>query len=653
MPVNLRSFALKSGPQLTLPELLHLFKGVGTGLAHLHAQGIAHGSLSDTNVLLSPDFDAQLADCAQVTLTGANRTASWASAPGGTTSCKSDVWSAGMLMGFLCGSAVPPGDGADPDTHRKHSEWASAECMKRYGYGKLQEAVAKCLKLNEAERFDTTALNAHLASICVCCECGADQEAMVTPNWQEFTQTHNGRKPSVPQRNIAVSVHTNKCSRYHSQQHSSLSDFGFEKLSVSDNTSSRRDAAASPAYSTATALPSSPPPSSPPPTRHASILNSLFGRFLTRGGSSGDVSAFSPPASPAKSPPPPPDQPLGAGILASPQVPAPPPNVAPRDLAAPQEIPFGQLMIPQRYTFRAGQSTVFIGWWRELPIAAKCVHLYDKYQVQDFMSEQDALWRLRACPTIVHMYGWTRSSAAPERAYLIMELMDTNLETYLCNPNPILGWDFRIFFSICKDIATAMEHAHGNRIIHRDLKPRNILLKFVLGSPSALAFCCATQARCGVGSGARQLTPPLLRRIFSYVPSGIRAKLCDFGLSRLVAEVVGASRNESGTPGFICPLVHRRTAFQYDPIQDVFAFGMVMWRMLWPGRNEDDLFKDPHAFQTKLDSGWRPTLPPNCPLVVQSLIHRFWMQDPSNFRNCHSFTLARQLLEHGAAFYKG
>src|ERR1044071_8666746 len=74
-------------------------------------------------------------------------------------------------------------------------------------------------------------------------------------------------------------------------------------------------------------------------------------------------------------------------------------------------------------------------------------------------------------PGIVSIYDAGRQN---DLAYIVMELVDgVTFEAMLrSTPRPELP----AVLAICRQVASALDYAHGNGIFHRDIKPANILI---------------------------------------------------------------------------------------------------------------------------------------------------------------------------------
>jgi serine/threonine protein kinase len=164
---------------------------------------------------------------------------------------------------------------------------------------------------------------------------------------------------------------------------------------------------------------------------------------------------------------------------------------------------------------------------------------------------------------------------------------------------------------ICKQIAEALEAAHGHGIIHRDLKPANVLV----------------------------------------TPDG-RAKVLDFGIAKsmqLDAGLVTTARATTltvagtlvGTPSYMSPEQVRGETL--DKRTDIWAFGCVLYEALAGRRPFDrETVADTLAAIIEIQPDWR-ALPVAVPAIVESLVRRCLQKD--RHRRLHDIADARIEIE--------
>ena len=156
-----------------------------------------------------------------------------------------------------------------------------------------------------------------------------------------------------------------------------------------------------------------------------------------------------------------------------------------------------------------------------------------------FRQECDFLCALKH-PNIVQYLGVFEDPAS-RQPLLLMELMnDENLTQFLDKSPRLLPFHLQV--DILHDVAKALAYLHSNNVIHRDLSGSNVLL---LGN-------------------------------------ALKAKVCDFGVSRLLDISPGYRQSLTmcpGNPAYMPPEALRDNP-KYDTKLDCFSFGVLVVQVL-------------------------------------------------------------------------
>ena len=194
-------------------------------------------------------------------------------------------------------------------------------------------------------------------------------------------------------------------------------------------------------------------------------------------------------------------------------------------------------------------------------------------------------------PSIAAIYGLEE---AGNSRCLVLELVEgeTLAEKLAAGPLPM-----EEAFRVCREIAEALEAAHGKGIIHRDLKPANIRL----------------------------------------TPAG-KVKVLDFGLAKSLAEIdPGVSQAATALPGQTQEGMVLGTPFYMSPEQargkavdkrtDIWSFGCVLFETLTGRRAfEADTGSDALAAILSREPDW-DLLPRGTPAPVRELLRRCLEKD--------------------------
>jgi serine/threonine protein kinase len=212
-------------------------------------------------------------------------------------------------------------------------------------------------------------------------------------------------------------------------------------------------------------------------------------------------------------------------------------------------------------------------------IAVKHISVIDSISLE---REVETLVRLRH-PCIVRILAWSPATDSSGGEIQMEYAPNGSLAATLCSSrNPAIWTPTRIAIVIC-DIALGLRYMHSQGIVHGDLKPGNIVLD-------------------------REL----------------RAKICDFGLSRSL-NLEDARTGEIGTFAYMAP---EQLQGDLSPTEktDVFAFGLVLYEIISCKRafGENQMMPVLKLHRAR----YRPTLSDEFGHLMQNLIPRCWSDRP-------------------------
>eukprot|EP01103_Thecamoeba_quadrilineata_P018218 TRINITY_DN6835_c0_g1_i1.p1 TRINITY_DN6835_c0_g1~~TRINITY_DN6835_c0_g1_i1.p1 ORF type:complete len:313 (-),score=22.55 TRINITY_DN6835_c0_g1_i1:108-1046(-) len=225
---------------------------------------------------------------------------------------------------------------------------------------------------------------------------------------------------------------------------------------------------------------------------------------------------------------------------------------------------------------------IYKGTWRGSPVAIKTLLPVKRGKSQ--LENEIHLIRTLSHENVVRFLG---SLSYDDTPILITEYMERgSLHEILRSPED-LSWSLRK--KIALDAARGLNFLHTQCpiIIHRDFKSHNLLLD-----------------------------------------EEWNAKICDFGLSRIIDATWPEERKNltyCGSPCWVAPEVLRTE--QYSAKVDVYSYGIVLWEMA--ARTEPYPSMDPFQIIYMVGSlGSRPQIP-DCPMSWKILIQRCWDNNPT------------------------
>ena len=223
----------------------------------------------------------------------------------------------------------------------------------------------------------------------------------------------------------------------------------------------------------------------------------------------------------------------------------------------------------------------------------------DQDLMDEFQRETNVHARLRH-PNIILLYG---ICIEPLKVAMVMEFMARgSLYDVLKNPAE-LPWSLRL--SMALDLASGLLYLHTQHIIHRDLKSLNIL-----------------------------------------IDDRMRAKVSDFGLSKIKLTSASMTKGGGGTPHWMAPELFDEAA--NTPATDVYATGIVFWeiaarKLPYEGKNQMQIGRF-------IEKGNRETIPAETPSQFAALMTRCWAQRAEDRPDMREVT--RELRASGSASEK-
>ncbi|KAL4423545.1 hypothetical protein ABPG77_006568 [Micractinium sp. CCAP 211/92] len=163
------------------------------------------------------------------------------------------------------------------------------------------------------------------------------------------------------------------------------------------------------------------------------------------------------------------------------------------------------------------------------------------------------------------------------------------------------------------DIARGLEYLHDSGILHGDLKSQNVLLKSV-----------RTDKR------------------------GYVAKLCDFGLSRLIGDLqTHVDTGSYGTATHAAPELLQEG--RLTRASDIFALSIIMWELV-SGTRPYKGMSPMQVIVAVTQRGVRPPVPEDCPPRLAALMQRCWDADPQ--ARPDTGEVIRELLALGKSLFR-
>ncbi|MBS0357817.1 MAG: protein kinase [Proteobacteria bacterium] len=229
---------------------------------------------------------------------------------------------------------------------------------------------------------------------------------------------------------------------------------------------------------------------------------------------------------------------------------------------------------------------VYEGKWKFNPVAIKKLKLTN--YPGDALAELDKEAKVMGVVRSDYLVQLKGMCLQPPNICLVMELM-TGGTLYDFLRNQKQGLPVDVMYNLARDIGAGLFDLHDQRILHRDIKSLNILLD---------------------GNG--------------------RAKLCDFGLSKVKLTTTMAIKPQEkavGTHRWMAPELLSLTP-KYSTKSDIYAFAIVLWEIVTRKLPYQDIPNSSDVTK-KVKNAERPDIPSITPKRFAQLIRSCWSQNPA------------------------
>jgi hypothetical protein len=252
-----------------------------------------------------------------------------------------------------------------------------------------------------------------------------------------------------------------------------------------------------------------------------------------------------------------------------------------------------------------------------------------------FRKECEALQRV-SCPHLIEFLGFGTTKSG--KRFIVTELVTGgSLEDVLHDHERELPWRTRV--SIGLQVALGMDHLHKRQLLHRDLKSANVLLDEELKAK----VCDFGLARVVKPSPKQVVVRSAFTGVTRLLPSADSIEIYTDGQSALstaravvgIVDAKGTMTQSAGTLLWMAPEVFRGDR-HYTCAVDVYSFGIVLWELAtrktpWVDEmpsNQKAFFE---MFSLALQAGRRPAIPDFVRAddgAFVTVMQRCWAGDP-------------------------
>ncbi|XP_059658557.1 serine/threonine-protein kinase STY13-like [Cornus florida] len=212
-------------------------------------------------------------------------------------------------------------------------------------------------------------------------------------------------------------------------------------------------------------------------------------------------------------------------------------------------------------------------------------------------TQEVSIWNKLDHPNIIKLIGAAKGMSgqnirtdddkifvASNVCIIVVEyIVGGTLKSYLFK-NRTRKLPFKRVIQLATDIARGLSYLHSHQIVHRDVKTQNILLD-----------------------------------------EGLKAKISDFGVSRVEAANPNEMTGLTGTLGYMAPEV--LDGSPYNRKSDVYSYGICLWEIYCCAKPYSD-FSFSEQTSAIVYESMRPKIPKCCPSSLVKVMKRCWNSDP-------------------------
>jgi len=190
---------------------------------------------------------------------------------------------------------------------------------------------------------------------------------------------------------------------------------------------------------------------------------------------------------------------------------------------------------------------------------------------------------------------------------------------------------------IGRQIASALDYAHGERIVHRDIKPANVMVETLPAEASRPSRVEKLKGDCGASSPGE----PQTTNHFALATSKIRVRILDFGLAAEIRSSMSRVSTEtgdtSGTRPYMAP--EQWLGKKQDGRTDQYALACVLYELLSGAPPFAGVFEtgDPIIMRTAVERDAPEEIEGVSPAVNAALLKALAKNPKERFASCAEF----------------